>query len=227
MGYDGENVRSPIIVDVETAALPNAAEYLEPVQAAKNLVDPVKIKADIEARTKDRDAKLALDRNVGRIVAMGWWTEERGTEAHLALDEASEKTLLMLFWREAANRSIVGFNVKGFDLPYMIQRSRYLGCHYPTLDLGKYGRSSIRDLYLDLTFNEGTYDQGAMRRTLHAFCRRFGIPVEDTITGAEVPALVEAGDWDAVEAHVRADIELTVALAMRLGAIRSAAVLPL
>jgi hypothetical protein len=72
------------------------------------------------------------------------------------------------------------------------------------------------DLYLDLTFNEGTYDQGAMRRTLHAFCRRFGIPVEDTIAGKDVPALVAAGDWAAVRDHVFSDVSVTLALAQRL-----------
>jgi hypothetical protein len=210
---------SPIVIDLETAGLPNAAEYLEPVQAAKNLKDPEKIKADLEQRTADRDAKLALDWNVGRIAALGWWTEAGGTQLYLGKDEHSEATALSLFWRECRQRTIVGFNVKGFDLRYMVQRSRYLGVTYPALDFSKYSRKGITDLYLELTFNDGTYDQGAMRRTLHAFCRRFGLPVNDTTTGADIPALVAAGEWDAVAAHLTSDVELTVALARRLGVI--------
>jgi hypothetical protein len=89
------------------------------------------------------------------------------------------------------------------------------------LDLGKFGRKGITDLYLDLTFNDGHYDQGAMRRTLHAFCKRFGIPVDDTVTGADIPKLVEAGQWDQVEAHVRSDVQLTLALARVLGVVRA------
>ena len=71
-----------------------------------------------------------------------------------------------------------------------------------------------------LTFGDGTYDQGAMRRTLHAFCRRFGIPVNDSIAGKEIPALVAAGEWEAVLQHVTLDVELSVELARRLGVLQ-------
>jgi hypothetical protein len=211
---------SPIIVDIETCSLPNAADFLEPVQPAKNLKDPEKIKADIDARTLEREQKLALDWNVGRIAAIGWWTEEQGLQADVCKVEGDEASLLRAFWTECRHRIIVGFNLKGFDLRFMVQRSRYLGVPHPILNFSKYDRRGITDLYLDLTFGDGTYDQGAMRRTLHAFCKRFGIPVDDAIKGADVPALVTAGDWEAVLTHVRSDVELTRALAQRLGVVR-------
>ena len=208
---------SPIVVDIETCGLPNAAEFLEPVQAARNLKDPEKIAADIAQRTAERDGKLALDWNVGRIVALGWWTEQTQTQAHVCIHEADEAAALEVFWKHAKQRTIIGFTVKSFDLKYMVQRSRYLGVPYPVLDFSKFSRKGITDLFLELTFGDGAYDQGAMRRTLHAFCKRFGIPVEDSVSGKDVPALVEAGDWDAVEGHVRSDVALTVTLARRLG----------
>ena len=210
---------SPIIVDIETSGLPNAADYLEPVQAARNLKDPEKIKADIAEKEQARLEKLALDWNVGRIVALAWWTEADGVRACLCRTEAEEAMALAAFWFASRHRTIVGFNVKGFDLKFMTQRSRYLRVAHPLLDLGKYSRKGIVDLFSELTFNDGTYDQGAMRRTLTAFCKRFGIPVATTISGADVPALVEAGDWNAVRAHVMVDVQLTVALAQKLGVI--------
>jgi hypothetical protein len=219
MGWNNDSLPdiSPIVVDLETVGLPNAADYLEPVLPAQNLVDPVKIKADIEKRTADRDEKLALDWNVGRIVAIGWWMEQGDTQVYLGKDEHSEATALMLFWREARNRTIVGFNIKGFDLRFMVRRSQLLGITYPQLDFGKYSRKGIHDLYLDLTFGDGVYDQGAMRRTLRAFAKRFGIPMNDPIKGADIPALVAAGEWERVAAHVRSDVELEVALARKIG----------
>jgi hypothetical protein len=210
---------SPVIVDIETAGLPNAADFLDPVQPAKNLVDPDKIKADIEKRTAERNEKLALDWNVGRIVAIGWWTEEDGLVSRVAESEAEERVWLQHFWRECRHRTIVGFNVKGFDLKFMTQRSRYLGVSHPILDFSKYSRRGITDLFLDLTFSDGTYDQGAMRRTLHAFCRRFGIPVADGVTGADVARLVAEGRWEDVRAHVESDVQLTLALARELGVV--------
>lgn len=211
---------SPVVVDIETCGLPNAADFLEPVQAAKNLKDPEKVKADIEARTLERDQKLALDWNVGRMAAIGWWTGNGGAVARVCKTENAEAVDLADFWELCRHRTIVGFNVKGFDLKFMVQRSRYLGVPYPILDFSKYSRKGITDLFLDLTFSDGTYDSGAMRRTLKAFCKRFGIPVNDDIDGKDVPALVSAGEWERVKAHVESDLSLTVALAHRLGVIR-------
>jgi predicted PolB exonuclease-like 3'-5' exonuclease len=208
---------NPIVVDIETVGLPNAADFLEPVQAAKNLVDPAKIQADIEKRTAERDEKLALDWNVGRIAVLAWWTERDGYVVRPCADEAAERMALEEFWQDCKHRTIVGFNIKGFDLRFMVQRSRYLGLAYPMLDFSKYSRKGITDLYLDLTFNDGTYDQGAMRRTLHAFCKRFGIPVQDTVRGADVPKLVAVGDWESVTRHALFDVAATVKLAQRLG----------
>jgi hypothetical protein len=211
---------SPIVVDIETCGLPNAADYLEPVTADKRLKDPEKIKADLAEKEQARLDKLALDWNVGRIAALGWWSAgKHGTEVVVCGDENIERAALTVFWERSRHRTIVGFNIKAFDLRFMVQRSRYLGVPYPQLDFSKYSRKGITDLYLDLTFGDGTYDQGAMRRTLHAFCRRFGIPVADSITGSEIPALVAAGEWEKVDAHCRADVELTVALAKRLGVV--------
>lgn len=211
---------SPIVVDIETCGLPNAADFLEPCQAAKNLVDPVKIAKDIAEKEQARTEKLALDWNVGRIAAMGWWTQTAGLDVDVCKSEGDEAVMLQAFWKECQHRTIIGFNIKGFDLKFMIQRSRYLGIAHPVLDLGKYAKQGIRDLYLDLTFGDGTYDQGAMRRTLKAFAKRFGLPVVDDIDGKDIPALVEAGEWEKVIAHVSADVMLTVALAERLRVIQ-------
>ena len=211
---------SPIVVDLETCGLPNAAEFLEPVTPDSRLKDPDKIKADIEQKTAARLDKVALDWNVGRIAAIGWWTEQTGTQAFICPYEEDEMAAIEVFWKHAKHRTIVGFNIKGFDCRFLVQRSRYLGVSYPSLDFGKYSRKGIEDLYLLLTFGDGTYDQGAMRRTLHAFCRRFGLPVKDDIKGADIPALVAAGEWEAVQRHVTSDVELTVALARRLGVLQ-------
>jgi hypothetical protein len=238
---------SPIVVDIETSGLPNAADFLEPIMDAapdesqiepdKRLTDPVKVAADLERKhaarvqqnldaqakveqqRSDRIEQAALDWNVGRIVALAYWSEPTDTEVFTCINDEREAFCLDLFWRVARQRTIVGYNVKGFDLKFMVQRSRLLGITYPQLDFSKYSRKGIEDLYLLLTFGDGTYDKGVMRRTLKQFCRRFDIPVTDEIDGKDIPALVAAGEWDKVAAHVRADVELEVALARRLGVI--------
>lgn len=206
---------TPIVFDLETCGLANAAEFLEPVQAARNLKDPEKIKADIEQRTAERDGKLALDWNTGRIVALAWWTEEDGMVPFVCKDDFEERHAIKAFWRAAQNRTLIGFNCKSFDLRYLIQRSRYLDIPHPWVDLGRYSSKGVTDLYLELTFAD-PYTEGAMRRTLKHFCKRFGIPVADEIEGKDIADLVNLGDWAAVEAHCVSDVALTVALARRL-----------
>ena len=222
MSYNGEalNDIGPVVVDLETAGLPNAADFLEPVIPDARMKDPEKIKADIEAKTISRMEKLALDWNVGRIVCLGWWTERDGLIVQPCQNETEEACAIESFWEDCRHRLIVGFNIKAFDLRFLVQRSRYLNIPHPILDFSKYSRKGIHDLYLDLTFGDGTYDQGAMRRTLKAFCKRFGIPCDDGIDGKDIGALVAAGDWDAVVAHCKSDVELTVALARRLRVIQ-------
>lgn len=211
---------TPIIVDIETAPHPDAARYLEPVQAARNLKDPEKVKADIETRTKEREERLGLDWNVGRIVAIGTWTAQDEFMSVSCQDEEWEAAALSAFWEIAKSRTIIGFNCKSFDLPYLIQRSRLLGVRAPWLDLGKYTQKGVIDLFLELTFSQGTYDQGAMRRTLRAFATRFGVDVPDETSGKDVAAMVEAGDWAGIKAHCLADVEMTLGLARKLGHVR-------
>lgn len=212
---------SPIVMDIETCGHPSADDFLDPVLPAKNLVDPAKVAADIEKRIAERADKLALDPNVGRIVALGYWTEETGIDVLLCRDETQEAAALAEFWQASKHRTIVGFHCKGFDLRFLVRRSQLLGVAYPQLDFGKYSRKGITDLFLDLTFGDGTYDQGCMKRTLKAFAKRFGIPVDDAIAGKEIPALVAAGQWQDVYDHCQSDVALTVALARRVGVVRS------
>lgn len=227
---------SPLVFDLETAAHPEARDYIDPpdlskITAPANYKDPEKIAAYIAQAKVDAVAEYdrdvaegsALDWNVGRIVALGWWTERVGIEVHPLRDELDEAQALQAFWSLAKHRTLVGFNILGFDCRYLIQRSRLLGIGYPVLDLGKYGRGGIRDLYMELTFNEGKYDKGCMRRSLRAFAKRFGVPVNDSTNGADIPALVAAGEWEAVANHCAADVDLTVALAKKLGVIQASA----
>ena len=220
MGFNNEFAvtRGPLVFDIETAPLPNASEFLDPVEAAKNLKDPVKIAADIAEREAEQIGKCALDINVARIVTIGTWHLNQGVVVDVLQCEADEREALKVFWRLADGRRLVGFRCREFDLPMLIQRSRYLGVKAPTVDLGRYSRGDrVTDLYDILTFQD-SQRTFAMRRSLASFARRVGLPAPTVdIKGSEVPALVAAGKWKEVGDHCRADVELTVALAEWLG----------
>jgi len=218
---------SPLVLDLESAPLLNVADFLDPPEADKRLTDKAKIAADLEAKKAAQGSKAALDWNCARIVAAGWWTAQQvDIDAVIAAagdDDEWERHTLQYLWRLIGDRPIVGFCIKTFDLPLLIQRSRYLGVNYPRLDLGKYSRGErVIDLYDILTFNDLRQDF-VMRRTAKNFAKRFGIPVDDAVSGADVPALIAKGDYDAVLAHVKSDVRLEVALAERLGVVKTLA----
>jgi len=253
MAYNNQNSPGAIAVDLETVPMDGAAEYVpgpEPVPAldldsirpARNLKDILKIQDDLIKRRADASAahaekvekakqahaeklgKAALDFNLARIVALAW-DDGSGGRSMIAETEAKEREVLEHFWRASADATLVGFRIRTFDAPMLMARSRYLGVKHPALDLGRYGRSGrVVDLWDVLTFGLSDYDTtSVMPRRLKSYAKRYGLTVEDQIDGKEIPALVEAGDWDAVRSHIESDVRLTVELAQRLGVMRVAA----
>ena len=214
-----------LIFDVETAGLPNAADYLDPVQPDSRLVDPVKIAKSIQDKEEERLEKLGLDWNVGRIIALGW--TRNGTDAQVAAfkTEDEERLGITAFWAAYKNEDkhgprLCGFNSYQFDVPFLIQRSRYLGITLPPVDRRKYDNRDMVDLFQLLTFDNQQGVTSVMSRSLRSFARRFGIQVDDSVTGADIGALVAEGNWAAVEQHCAADVQTTYLLAKRMGIIQ-------
>lgn len=221
MGFDNQNA-ARIVFDVETAPLPEAAEYLEPATAPANYKDPEKIAAYIAEANAVALSKCSLDVDLCRVVAIGYQIEgDPEPQAVLATGGAgwSEDGLIRAFWAVSAAHHLVGFNCLDFDLPVLLRRSLYLGVPTPLISLDKYRHPQVTDLMQEFCFN------GKLRaRSLAFYVKRFGIAVADPMTGADVAQAVAESRWRDVEAHVRADVEKTVRLAARLGYFRLALV---
>jgi uncharacterized protein YprB with RNaseH-like and TPR domain len=204
------------VIDIETTGLPDAAEYAtEPISAPSNWKDPEKIAAYVAEKQAEQINKAGLDLDLCRVVAVGLQREgAAGVQVLTAGDEAEERGLLTALWSQllkVQHPVLVGFNHVGFDLPVLMRRSQYLNVAYPRLSLDKYRTPHI-DIMAHLTWH------GLVRaRSLKFYARRFGIPFDDAVSGADIPKLVESGDWNKVIAHVSSDVELTAALARRIG----------
>jgi hypothetical protein len=223
-------VAPKLIVDLETCALENAADYvpapdLTACQAPSTWKDPAKIavelvrqRAELLEAYEAKLSKAALDWNLNRIVAIGYFREgDTAPQVLIAKNDAEERRALETFWHLAERRKLVGFCIRNFDAPTLVQRSRYLNVPHPTISLARWGRGDCLDLRDQLTFDDSRYE-AVMSRSLTMFCKRFGLDVpEDPLTGADMAAAVQAGNWEAVTAHVLADVQKTAALAARLG----------
>jgi hypothetical protein len=208
-----------LIIDVETVAIDDVATYLEPVSAPSNYKDEAKIAAYIAEETKRQTDKAALDIDLARIVAIGW--REVGfhvAETWLCRDEVEEMTNLGKLWDTFWNVYIPGhtvavtFNGLGYDLPLLLRRSLYLGVTAPKLQLDRFRHPDAIDLMQILCMDGRLKMHG-----LQFYANRFGLKVDQDITGADVGAAVAAGDWAAVERHCAADVQTTYLLAKRMG----------
>lgn len=211
--------RGAIILDLETAPHDRAAEFATELRPPANYSKP----EAIDKWRMDTIDKCGLDPDLGRIVALGWMLEGRDLEPNVIVcrDEPSEGVALHELWRDVllpngAHRRIVTFNGLGFDLPYLMRRSLYLRVAAPSLNLDRY-RTPHLDLYQKLSYN------GALKaHSLAFYAKRFDLPVaEPRIDGSMIPALVRDGHWENIRDHCASDVQLTFALAARLGYIES------
>lgn len=203
------------IIDIETCGLPEAKDFAEPVAAPANYKDPEKIAAYIAEEQARQVSRAGLDLDLCRVVAVGLQREgASGVQVLTAQDENEERGLLTALWSQLLKIQhpvLVGFNHVAFDLPVLMRRSLYLNVAYPRLSLDKYRTPHI-DIMQHLTWN------GLVKaRSLKFYAKRFGIRFDDAISGADIGGLVERGEWDQVIAHVTSDVELTAALARRVG----------
>jgi hypothetical protein len=220
MGYNDEDgVVRWMAFDIETAGRGDVSELIPEPQADKRLTDPAKVKADLEKKQAEAVSRLSLDPNGCDIVAIGWQIEGWDAPETLSVP-ADQAFMLQTFWKHAKGRRLVGFYSRQFDLPVILQRSRYLGIQIPDWRslLAPYGRARGHvDVFDELTFDNSRAD-GVVPRKLTTFCKQFGVDIsEDDCDGSDIAALVAAGDWEAVRQHCARDVERTVALARRLG----------
>lgn len=204
-----------MVFDLETAADPTVIPMLPEIKPAGNLKDPAKIAESIKERTAAQLSDLALTPEYGRIVAIG---TDQGTM--ICPDENAEMAALENFWQEwLSDRrlKVVGYNIIGFDIPFVITRSRILGVTTPHgLTVKKYGMDAVIDLMQELCFFGVT-----TMRSMDFWCKRLKLDVPaDPIKGSEIPGLVEQNTpeaWDAIRKHCALDVIKTTALAARLG----------
>ncbi len=199
-----------LVLDLETFALDEAAQFLEEPTAPANYRDPEKIAAFIADAKAKAVSRCALDPDLCRIVAISW-DSDSGPYTNYAENDIGERQLIITAWEAIKDETLIGFNLLAFDLPVLIRRSQYLSIRVPPLNLDRYHTPHI-DLMERLSFN------GKIKaHSLSFYCRRFGIDVPDETSGKDIDASVKAGDWQGVTAHCLADVKKTRLLAERLG----------
>lgn len=141
------------IFDCETGPRPLAEieQFMPKEWPLGNLKDPDKIEAAVAAKRQAWLDDAALNPLTAQILVIG--VLQDGVVTFLAGDE---KTILAQFWRMAedilaVSGSLVGFNIKQFDLPLLIKASWRHGVHVSSLIRTRWhGRVYFNENIIDL-----------------------------------------------------------------------------
>jgi hypothetical protein len=202
------------VFDCETGpASEDVLATVKPVFVAnKTLKDPEKIAADLAAKELDWREKAALDATTGMVLCI---PVADGLASIDVIHAGDEKANIERFWnwlelRLARSEPVVGFNIFGFDLPFLYRRSWILGVEIPRMiRKGRYWHEDLIDL-MDV-WKLGNYDQ---RISLDMLAKSLGLG-EKTGNGADFAALW-ASDREKAISYAKTDVELTRKCAERM-----------
>lgn len=144
-----------LFFDIETEGNPEAIKFMPDVSAPANYKDPDKIEAYIEDKKQEQIERAALDADYGRIVAIGLKVNDSKIVSYTATktSQLDEKEIIKIFWNFYASSygMSCGYNIIGFDLPYLQRRSFALGIK-PSMqpDLRRYQTNPTLDLMMVL-----------------------------------------------------------------------------
>lgn len=201
-------ITEALVIDIETRTYitPEMAQHMEArIEPPKNYRDQDKINAYLEERRRAAYEKAALSPLTAEVAVVGIaWRSEGATEWErevLDAREGEEKLLRALDERMTSldPRRVVTFNGTRFDIPFLAAR-------YTIRNLSSYPWPTGRDYqHIDLFRLLG--EQGSLEQWSIAI----GLGWKG-VSGADVPALIAAGEWDTVREHCMDDVNCTAAL---------------
>ncbi|MDQ6632844.1 MAG: ribonuclease H-like domain-containing protein [Verrucomicrobiota bacterium] len=223
-----------LVFDIETSALP--LEQFDEVQQEYLFRDAEKL-AEMARENRRAEifhqfslwpftaqivciAMLNADSARGQVI----FTAEDFSEPSVESDPvkfvpcADETELLAAFWDVAKHYdSIVTFNGRGFDVPFIYLRSALLNIPITRKEwLGyRFQTDPHCDLAEQLTFYGVSGREGAARRfNLDFYCKAFGIPSPKShgVTGMNITQLLNEGRNREIAEYCLRDVQATVAL---------------
>jgi DNA polymerase elongation subunit (family B) len=224
-----------LVFDIETSALP--IEHFDEAQQEYLFRECQKIADEAAKATRRTEiqqqcslwpftaqvvciAMLNAETSRGQVLFTAEDFEEPGDEAGPVefVPCVDEPELLTAFWDVAKHyETIVTFNGRGFDVPFIYLRSALLNVPISRKDwLGyRYQTDPHCDLAEQLTFYGVCGREGAARRfNLDFYCKAFGIesPKAHGVTGRDINTLLEEGRFREIAEYCLRDVRATVLL---------------
>lgn len=189
-----------IVIDIET--IPNQNISREILSVAEQKI------ARKKGANNDINKFCSLNAEFGQVVCVGLGEMVGDKFSVVTRSGEDEKEILKFFWsylRESRDVKITTFNGKGFDIPFILKRSAILEVLLPVkISTRRYDTLQHFDVMEVLT----NYFQGEMF-SLGTYCKLYSVAHDDSVSGADVFALWQAGNVEAIKAHCAADVKST------------------
>lgn len=215
---------------VKTGNLKDAAKIAEKIEQARAQHYIDKLAHDCKNTTAESDyiaevlSKAALSPLTGRVLAIGYhYTEDDSTDVEyigrpFGKDATlSEISVIANFWNyfEATDEhtKIIGHNIHGFDLPFLIQRSWMLNIEVPR---GVMNGRFFAPKFVDTMAVWACGKAGSAGMTkLDTLAKAFGVGMKNG-NGAMFAELLEKDRNAAIE-YLKNDVAMTYEVARRMG----------
>jgi hypothetical protein len=162
----------------------------------------------------------ALDPIKGRVLAVGFKDGENVGKEYLQGNVITEEILIRNTWNQFAfdpAEKLIGHNIFGFDLPFLVKRSWLLGIDVPEwIRNGRYWSTRFVDSMAEWNFGAMG---GASFVKLEVLAAAFGIPGKpDGITGADFDRLFHGTPEERTQAleYLENDLTMTWEIANRM-----------
>ena len=214
--------RSALYFDIETEGRQDALELMDESEfaAPATYKDPEKIAAKVAENKAKALRDAALSAMTGRILVIAYATDD-GEVQIIEGDEKKVVETFLIVAKQAINggNRIFGYNVLGFDLPFIGQRAAILGVQVP-LALYTFwkGRFQWAEHFVDLMELVKFGHRDFKGYSLKNVARVMGLEFQKTGDGSAFSGLYR-DDRDKALEYVKRDVECTRALAKRLYAI--------
>src|SRR4051812_38615231 len=224
-----------LVFDIETSALP--ADRFDEAQQEYLFRDSLKLTDETARATRRNEiaqqfslwpftaqvvciAMLNAETSKGQVLFTAEDFEEDIGEAGPVefVPCVDEVELLTAFWDVARHyETVVTFNGRGFDVPFMYLRSALLNVPITRKDwLGyRYQTDPHCDLAEQLTFYNVSGREGAARRfNLDFYCKAFGIesPKSHGVSGRDIGTMLAEGRYREIAEYCLRDVKATVLL---------------
>lgn len=193
--------------DLETIGNLDTIQYLPEPEAPGNYKDPEKIAKAIEEKKQEQINRAALDPDYGEIITIGYTKSPDDVKVTVLFGD--EKKMLKDFWDafHECSGKCVGYNILGFDLPYLLRRSMAHNVKPRTIPfLAKYRTDPVTDL-MGILYNWN------IAKSLKQVAKIYQLPVDcPEVDGSLVGSL----PLEDIIRYQISDVKLTISLWQRM-----------